>query len=81
MIGSVSGVMLPPAPSKRWSSPIRSVFVPPYVGGRGWVGVYLDVPHDGAFWREITELVEDAYRMVAPRALIAQLHARGATRD
>ncbi len=46
-------------------------FVPPYVGGRGWIGVYLDV--DGVDWDEITELVEDAYRMVAPRALLARL--------
>ncbi|MRH88499.1 MmcQ/YjbR family DNA-binding protein [Nocardia sp. SYP-A9097] len=45
-------------------------FRPPYVGHRGWLGVYLDVPVD---WAEITEIVEDAYRMVAPKALIAQL--------
>ena len=42
-------------------------FVPPYVGGRGWLGVYLDVPLD---WDEIAELVEDAYRMVAPKKLV-----------
>ena len=45
-------------------------FVPPYVGGRGWLGVYLDVPVD---WDEITEIVEDAYRMVAPKKLIEQV--------
>jgi hypothetical protein len=50
-------------------------FVPPYVGGRGWIGVYLDVPRDETFWREIAELVEDAYRMVAPRTLLARLDA------
>lgn len=50
-------------------------FVPPYVGGRGWIGVYLDVARDEAFWPEIAELVEDAYRMVAPRTLIARLDA------
>jgi hypothetical protein len=53
-IGTVSDVML--------RDPQR-FFVPPYVGGRGWLGVYLDVP------REITKLLEDAYRMIAPRAL------------
>jgi hypothetical protein len=42
-------------------------FVPPYVGGRGWLGVYLDVPVD---WDEIAEIVEDAYRMVAPKKLV-----------
>lgn len=50
-------------------------FVPPYVGGRGWLGVYVDVPVD---WDEIEELVEDAYRMVAPKRLLAALDARGA---
>jgi hypothetical protein len=43
---------------------------PPYVGHRGWLGVYLDVPVD---WDEIAEIVEDAYRMVAPKRLVAQL--------
>jgi hypothetical protein len=51
-------------------------FVPPYVGGRGWVGVYLDVERDGGFWEEVAELVQDAYRMVAPRTLVARLAAR-----
>ncbi len=49
------------------SSDPRRFFVPPYVGGRGWLGVYLDVPVD---WDEITEIVEDAYRMVAPKKLV-----------
>jgi hypothetical protein len=41
-------------------------FRPPYVGHRGWLGVYLDVPVD---WDEIGEHVRDAYRTVAPKAL------------
>ncbi|HYN98312.1 MAG TPA: MmcQ/YjbR family DNA-binding protein [Actinomycetota bacterium] len=45
-------------------------FVPPYVGGRGWLGVRLDVSTD---WDEITEIVLDAYRHVAPVRLAAQL--------
>jgi hypothetical protein len=45
-------------------------FVPPYVGHRGWVGVRLDVDVD---WDEVAGIVEDAYRMVAPKALIAAL--------
>ncbi|MFC9788852.1 MmcQ/YjbR family DNA-binding protein [Rhodococcus sp. NPDC127528] len=49
-------------------------FVPPYVGGRGWVGVYLDVPQD---WDEIADIVEDAYRTVAPRTLLARLDEAG----
>ena len=50
-------------------------FRPPYVGVRGWLGVRLDVPAD---WDEIADLVEDAYRQVAPKRLLAQLNARQA---
>jgi hypothetical protein len=46
-------------------------FVPPYVGGRGWIGVYLDVPE--VDWGRVDELVEDAYRVVAPASLVARL--------
>jgi hypothetical protein len=45
-------------------------FRPPYVGHRGWLGVYLDVPVD---WAEIAEIVEDAYRMIAPKRLVTGL--------
>lgn len=45
-------------------------FVPPYVGVRGWLGVYLDVPVD---WDEIAEIAEEAYRTVAPVTLIRRL--------
>ena len=47
-------------------------FVPPYVGGRGWLGVYLDLD-EPVDWDEVTELVEDAYRMVAPKKLVQLL--------
>lgn len=49
-------------------------FRPPYVGHRGWLGVYLDVAVD---WAEIAEIVTDAYRMVAPKTLVAQLDSLG----
>ncbi len=45
-------------------------FRPPYVGHRGWLGVYLDVPVD---WDEVADLVAGAYRTVAPKKLLAQL--------
>jgi len=47
-------------------------FRPPYVGGRGWIGVRLDTPPP-IDWTEITDLCEDAYRAVAPARLIAKL--------
>jgi hypothetical protein len=46
-------------------------FRPPYVGGRGWLGVYLDV--EALDWAEIGEIVSDAYRQVAPKKLLARL--------
>ncbi|ADD40838.1 MmcQ/YjbR family DNA-binding protein [Stackebrandtia nassauensis] len=49
----------------------RRFFIPPYVGHRGWLGVYLDV--DGVDWDEIAEIVTDAYRHVAPKRLVALL--------
>ena len=48
-------------------------FRPPYVGGRGWLGVRLE---DGPDWDDITDVVEDAYRLVAPKKLIALLDER-----
>jgi hypothetical protein len=41
-------------------------FVPPYVGGRGWVGVRLDRP--GLAPAVLAQLVTEAYRVVAPGA-------------
>jgi hypothetical protein len=51
------------------SNPDR-YFRPPYVGGRGWLGVRLDREVD---WDEVEMLCEDAYRTVAPRKLLAEL--------
>jgi len=44
-------------------------FVPPYVGGRGWLGVYLD--HGRVDWAEVGEIVREAYRLIAPKKLAA----------
>lgn len=48
------------------------IFRPPYVGGRGWLGVRLDGRVD---WDEVAALCEDAYRTVAPAKLVALLDA------
>jgi hypothetical protein len=48
-------------------------FRPPYVGVRGWLGVYLDVPVD---WDEIAVLVEEAYLVVAPKRLAAAMDTK-----
>ena len=46
------------------SAPDR-FFRPPYVGHRGWLGVWLDVPVD---WDEVAAIVADAHRLVASTA-------------
>jgi hypothetical protein len=45
--------------------PVR-YFRPPYVGHRGWLGVYLDVEID---WDQVDDLVHAAWREVAPKRL------------
>lgn len=39
-------------------------FRPPYVGGRGWIGVHLDVAQD---WDDVAEIVADAHAVAATR--------------
>ncbi len=51
------------------SDPAR-FFVPPYVGHHGWVGVWLDREID---WEEVADLVQESYRMTAPKRLSALL--------
>jgi hypothetical protein len=38
-------------------------FVPPYVGTRGWIGAYLDVPD--VDWERLEELIGNAYHTIA----------------
>lgn len=45
-------------------------FVPPYVGGKGWIGVRLDNNPD---WDEVRKLVRRSYCMIAPKRLVARL--------
>ncbi|MFD8496516.1 MmcQ/YjbR family DNA-binding protein [Amycolatopsis sp. NPDC059657] len=45
-------------------------FRPPYVGVHGWLGVRLDADVD---WDEVAAIVLDAYRLVAPKKLLAEL--------
>jgi len=47
-------------------------FRPPYVGHHGWVGMRLDVEFD---WEELADLVDESYRMTAPKRLSAHLES------
>ena len=57
-----------------------SFFAPPTSSSgvfRDWLGVYLDTtaPHR-IDWNEIAALLEDSFRLIAPRALIEELDNR-----
>jgi hypothetical protein len=45
-------------------------FRPPYVGGRGWIGVRLDRDVNDA---ELNQILRDAFVCVAPKTLAAQM--------
>lgn len=45
-------------------------FYPSYVGGKGWIGVHITA---ATSWDEIAELVEDSFRQIAPKRVIAEL--------
>lgn len=51
------------------SNPDR-YFVPPYVGVHGWIGISLEAEQD---WDLVAELIEQSYRMTAPKRLVATL--------
>ncbi len=48
----------------------RQIFMPPYVGKAGWIGVELN---KGFSWRRLTELVRQAYENSSPARLVAKI--------
>ena len=42
-------------------------YLPPYVGGKGWLGVGLH--RSGTDWDEVAELVATSYCLIAPKRL------------
>jgi hypothetical protein len=61
---------LPGAQQELIASGPGRLFRPPYVGGRGWIGVRLDGDVD---WAEIAELGQVTYRAIAPVRLAVLL--------
>ena len=45
--------------------------IPAYVGPRGWIGLWVDLP--GIDWDEVESIIVDAYVLTAPKRLVAQL--------
>lgn len=44
-------------------------FVPPYVGGKGWIGIQTG--HPDVDWEEVAELIATSYCLIAPKRLAA----------
>ena len=42
--------------------------IPKYVGKKGWVGIWVDVP--GIDWDEVRDLLYEAYCLSAPKSLL-----------
>ena len=53
------------------------IFVPPLLGHSGWIGIWLDGDSE---WDEIADLIDESYRMTAPKRLLKQLDAVGSDR-
>lgn len=43
---------------------------PPYLGGKGWLGIRLD---DGPEWDDVAARAEESWRLVAPKTVAARL--------
>jgi hypothetical protein len=71
--GDRPGIWCPAPPGEREAlvAADSSRFFAPRFGGDSWVGVYLD---DSTDWAELRQMVEDAYRSLAPRKLVEHLH-------
>lgn len=48
----------------------ETFYAPPYVGPKGWIGIDLDANADLDY---VTALLEESYRLIAPRKLVEQL--------
>jgi hypothetical protein len=45
--------------------------IPKYVGNKGWIGLWLDLPDTD--WDQVEVCLVEAYRMTAPKRLAASL--------
>lgn len=50
-------------------------YIPAYIGSKGWVGLRMDVGEID--WEEVTELVTDSYRRIAPKGLAIKVKLIG----
>jgi predicted DNA-binding protein (MmcQ/YjbR family) len=48
----------------------KRFFRPAYVGPKGWLGINLDA---GVDWDQLSAMIDESYRMTAPKKLVALL--------
>jgi predicted DNA-binding protein (MmcQ/YjbR family) len=53
-------------------------YFPPYVGGKGWVGIHVD--RSETDWEEVAELIATSYCLIAPKRLAREVTAPPSTR-
>ncbi|HEU4391132.1 MAG TPA: MmcQ/YjbR family DNA-binding protein, partial [Blastocatellia bacterium] len=53
--------------------------IPRYLGARGWVGLWIDLP--SIDWDEVESILVDAYRLTAPKLLLKQVASKTNTRQ
>ena len=49
-------------------------YAPPYLGPKGWIAACLDLERNPD-WDEIAAIIDESYRLVAPKRLVARLDA------
>lgn len=52
----------------------ESFFVPPYVGHKGWIGVWMDTPE--IKWLIVEDLIADSHALVGPKRKAASRKAK-----
>jgi hypothetical protein len=58
-----------PGLSHSLAEAVPTVFhIPKYVGHKGWIGIWVDVPE--VDWEEVEDLLKEAYSLSAPKALL-----------
>jgi predicted DNA-binding protein (MmcQ/YjbR family) len=55
-------------------------FRPPYLGPKGWIGAWLS-PETAPDWDAIAEIIDESYRLIAPKRLLKLLDSNFPTRQ
>ena len=65
----------PPGAQEAWiaTDPDR-YYKPPYLGPTGWVAAWIS-PECDPDWEAIAEMIDESYRLVAPKRLVAQIQS------